>query len=85
MILKIYFNFFKNSDFNMINFLSPSNFDKALNSGKIFITSDSLTLLDNKMCFGQIPKNRLTKFLTETWKTKKMYFSSNEVGDIYEK
>lgn len=74
----------KDSGGNVISFLSPSNFDKALKSGKIFITSDSLTLLDNKMCFGQIPKNRLTKFLTETWKTNKMYFSSDEVGDIFE-
>ena len=69
---------------NVISFISPSNFDKALNSKKIFLTTDSLTLLDNKWCFGEIPHNRLTKWLVTTWRTNKMYFSTDEVGDIFE-
>lgn len=69
---------------NIISFISPSNFDKALNSKKIFLTNDSLTLLDNKWCFGEIPHNRLTKWLVTTWKTSKMYFATDEVGDIFE-
>ena len=69
---------------NIISFISPSNFDKALNSKKIFLTTDSLTLLDNKWCFGEIPHNRLTKWLVTTWKTGKMYFATDEVGDIFE-
>lgn len=69
---------------NVISFISPSNFDKALNSKKIFLTTDSLTLLDNKWCFGEIPHNRLTKWLVTTWRTNKMYFATDEVGDIFE-
>ena len=69
---------------NIISFISPSNFDKALKSRKIFLTTDSLTLLDNKWCFGEIPHNRLTKWLVTTWKTGKMYFATDEVGDIFE-
>lgn len=69
---------------NVISFISPSNFDKALNSKKIFLTTDSLTLLDSKWCFGEIPHNRLTKWLVTTWRTNKMYFATDEVGDIFE-
>ena len=74
----------QDSSGNIISFISPSNFDKALNSRKIFLTTDSLTLLDNKWCFGEIPHNRLTKWLVTTWKTGKMYFATDEVGDIFE-
>ena len=69
---------------NVISFISPSTFDKALESGDIFMTEDSLTLLDNKMCYYEIPRNRLTQLLVETWKQNKMYFASDDVGDIFE-
>lgn len=69
---------------NVISFLSPSNFDKALNSKKIFLTQDSLTLLDNKMCFGELPHNRLTQLLVKTWKNYKMYFANDDTGDVFE-
>lgn len=71
-------------DKNVISFISPSNFDKALSSGDIFMTNDSLTLLDNRMCFYEFPRNKLTQYLIETWKQNKMYFSSDDVGDIFE-
>lgn len=71
-------------DNNIISFISPSNFDRALESGKMFLTTDSLTLLNYRMCFGEIPKNRLTEFLIKTWRGKKMYFSTDDVGDIFE-
>lgn len=71
-------------DKNVISFISPSTFDKALNSGDIFMTDDSLTLLDHRMCYCEIPKNNLTKYLVETWKQNKMYFASDDVGDIFE-
>lgn len=69
---------------NLISFVSPSSFDKALDSKKIFLTQDSLTLLDNRMCFGEIPHNRLTQFLIQTWRGKKMFFATDDVGDIFE-
>ena len=69
---------------NVLSFLSPSNFDKALTSNKIFITQDSLTLLDSKWCFGEIPKNRLTQFLVKSWKSGKMFFATDDVGDIFD-
>lgn len=69
---------------NVISFISPSTFDKALQSGDIFMTDDSLTLLDNKMCYYEIPRNRLTQLLIESWKQNKMYFASDDVGDIFE-
>lgn len=69
---------------NIISFLSPSTFDVALKSEKIFLTTDALTLLDNRMCFGVIPNNKLTKYLVETWKTGKMYYANDDTGDVFE-
>lgn len=69
---------------NVISFVSPSNFDKALESKCIFFTTDSLTLLDNKWCFSEIPRNKLTQFLWSTWKGKKIFFANDECGDIFE-
>ena len=69
---------------NVISFVSPSSFDKALKSERIFFTSDSLTLLDSKWCFGQVPKNRLTDLLWNTWRGNKIYFATDDVGDIFE-
>lgn len=69
---------------NVISFISPSNFDRALKANKIFLTDDSLTLLDNRWCFGEIPHNRLTKALMDTWSGSKMFFANDDVGDIFE-
>lgn len=69
---------------NIISFISPSVFEKALNSEKIFLTKDSLTLLDSRWCFGEIPHTQLTKYLIGTWKNNKMYFATDEVGDTFE-
>ena len=69
---------------NVISFVSPSNFDKALHSEHIFFTRDSLTLLDSKWCFGEVPKNRLTQLLWDTWKGSKIYYATDDVGDIFE-
>lgn len=69
---------------NVISFLSPSNFDKALNSKKIFITQDSLTLMDYRMCFGDIPKNKLTQELMKSWNNHKMFYATDDCGDIFE-
>lgn len=69
---------------NVISFLSPSNFDKALESKKIFITQDSLTLLDNKWCFGEFPRNKLTQLLLQTWDNGKMFYANDDTGDIFE-
>ncbi len=69
---------------NVYSFISPSDFDRALESNKIFITNDSLTLLDNRMCFGEFPKNKLTDYLLKTWKIGKMFFATDDVGDVFE-
>lgn len=69
---------------NVISFLSPSNFDKAIKSEKIFITQDSLTLLDHRMCFGELPKNKLTKYLLDTWENGKMFYANDDTGDVFE-
>lgn len=71
-------------DDNIISFISPSSFETALKSEKLFLTTDSLTLLDYKMCTGKMPNNKLTKFLVETWKNKKMFFATDEAGDVFE-
>lgn len=69
---------------NVISFVSPSTFDKALESNCIFFTRDSLTLLDNKWCFAEVPKNKLTQLLFATWKGQKVFFATDDVGDIFE-
>ena len=69
---------------NVISFISPSNFDKALCSKCVFITKDSLTLLDSRWCFSEIPHNKLTDWLIKTWRMGKIYFSTDESGDIFE-
>lgn len=69
---------------NIISFISPSTFDRALKSECIFFTSDSLTLLDNKWCFAEIPRNKLTEYLWSTWKGKKIFFANDDCGDIFE-
>lgn len=71
-------------DKNVISFISPSNFDKALESGDIFMTDDSLTLLDNRMCFCEMPKNKLTQYLIASWKGNKIYFANDDCGDVFE-
>ena len=71
-------------DKNVISFISPSSFDKALKSGDIFMTDDSLTLLDNRMAFAELPKLKLTQLLINTWKGKKIYFSTDDDGDVFE-
>lgn len=69
---------------NVVSFISPSTFDKALESGDIFMTDDSLTLLDNKMCFCEMPRNKLTQYLIASWKGNKIYFANDDCGDIFE-
>lgn len=69
---------------NVISFISPSNFDKALCSKCIFITKDSLTLLDSRWCFSEIPHNKLTDWLIKTWRMGKIYFSTDDSGDVFE-
>lgn len=69
---------------NVISFISPSTFEKALNSNTIFITQDSLTLLDNKWCYGEFPNCDLTKHLMNSWRINKMFFATDECGDIFE-
>ena len=71
-------------DKNVISFISPSNFDKALESGDIFMTDDSLTLLDNRMCFCEMPRNKLTQYLIASWKGNKIYFANDDCGDVFE-
>lgn len=71
-------------DKNVISFISPSNFDKALESKDIFMTDDSLTLLDNRMCFAEMPRTRLTELLIDTWKGKKIFFATDDDGDVFE-
>ena len=71
-------------DKNVISFISPSSFDRALQSGDIFMTDDSLTLLDNRMAFAEIPRLKLTELLIDTWKGKKIFFSTDDDGDVFE-
>lgn len=69
---------------NVYSFISPSNYDKAINSNKIFVTHDALMLLDSRWCTGTIPKNKLTQYLLQTWKSNKMFFATDDVGDVFE-
>lgn len=69
---------------NIISFISPSNFDVALDSKKIFVTQDSLTLMDNRWCYGEIPHNKLTQYLVQTWDNGKMFYANDDTGDIFE-
>lgn len=69
---------------NVISFLSPSTFEKAIESEKIFLTQDSLTLLDHRMCVGELPRNKLTKYLLETWDNGKMFYANDDTGDVFE-
>ncbi|MBQ1785281.1 MAG: hypothetical protein II005_00915, partial [Turicibacter sp.] len=48
------------------------------------MTDDSLTLLDNRMAFAELPKLKLTQLLINTWKGKKIYFSTDDDGDVFE-
>lgn len=69
---------------NVFSFISPSHFDTAIKSKKIFLTTDSLTLLDYRMAFGELPHNKLTQYLVNTWRGNKMFFATDETGDIFE-
>ena len=48
------------------------------------MTDDSLTLLDNRMCFCEMPRNKLTQYLIASWKGNKIYFANDDCGDVFE-
>lgn len=69
---------------NVISFISPASFNKAIDSKCPFLINDPLILLDNKYCYGEIPKIPLTKHLIATWKNRKIFFATDEIGDTFE-